>query len=73
MFFWPWGLGCRVAVNGDRFWGEVTVNLLLRNLGMLALYRACLSLEAGKIICKAWLCSHSSSSKKDGGNPLRKP
>ena len=38
----PWGLGCRVAVGRDIFWGEVTVNLLLRNVGMLAFYRASL-------------------------------
>ena len=38
----PWGLGCRVAVGRDSFWGEVTVNLLLRNVGILAFYRASL-------------------------------
>ena len=37
----PWGLGCRVAVGRDSFWGEVTVNLL-RNVGILAFHRACL-------------------------------
>ena len=40
----PWGLGCRAGVCRDRFWGEVTVNLLLRNVGMLAFYRASLYL-----------------------------
>ena len=38
----PLGLGCRVAVGRDSFWGEETVNLLLRNLGILAFYRASL-------------------------------
>ena len=37
----PWGMGCRVAVGRDSLWGEVIANLL-RNVGILAFYRASL-------------------------------